>query len=309
MADEITRWSEELARDPSSRVFLQLGEALRRQGQHELALKIAVRGLERHSHDADAHDLLARIVADRGELERAFDEWDMALRLQPGHVGAMKGLGFVAFQLGRLADAERYLQQAADAGAGDSVRGALDTVRRRTSRPVAAAPGGHDAAAPPRTSNGRAPERDSLTDMLRDAVPDEAPDVLPDAALAPTYLFADLLSDAGQAAMLLDEDGLVMAGAYPTAEGTDVAQEVGAELSGVSDEARRATRHLAIGDWRSILVETEHAVVAMMPTDAVAAREGLVLLAASRATPLGLVRRLLVRCGTRARGWLAREAR
>jgi len=30
--DEIRQWSEELARDPASLVFLQLAEALRRQG-------------------------------------------------------------------------------------------------------------------------------------------------------------------------------------------------------------------------------------------------------------------------------------
>ena len=55
MADDIRRWSDELARDPSSLVFLQLGEALRRQGQLEVALKIALRGLERHPRNVDAH--------------------------------------------------------------------------------------------------------------------------------------------------------------------------------------------------------------------------------------------------------------
>lgn len=291
MADEISRWSEELARDPASLVFLQLGEALRRQGQLDLALKIALRGLERHAHHADAHDLLARVAADRGELQRAFDEWDMALRLAPGHVGAMKGMGFVAFQLGRLDDAERYLQQAADAGAGDSVRGALAMVRR-SSKPIPVP----DESAAQRASNG-----------TRAQSVDESTPPAAEGALHPMYLFADLLSDDGQAAMLLDEEGLVMAGAYPTATGDDVAQEVGAELSGVSDEARRATRHLEIGDWRSIVVETDDAVVAMMPAAGPpGAGEGLVLLAASRATPLGLLRRLLDRCGERACGWLAR---
>src|SRR5436853_6688727 len=99
---EIRRLSEELARDPSSLVFLQLGEALRRSGQLELALKVARRGLERHAHNADAHDLLARIWVDLGELQQAFDEWDMVLRLAPSHVGARKGVGYVLFKQGRL---------------------------------------------------------------------------------------------------------------------------------------------------------------------------------------------------------------
>lgn len=225
----------------------------------------------------------------------------MALRLQPGHLGAMKGLGFVSFQLGRLDDAERFLQAAAHAGAGESVNRALEMVRRS----------GKTAAAPVSDSAQDAAVTDTApTYDAPDAVPDTSPAVEPahDGALHPMYLFADLLSDDGQAAMLLDEEGLVMAGAYPTAAGTDVAQEVGAELSGVSDEARRATRHLDIGDWRSIVFETEHAVVAMMPAAGTpGSSEGLVLLAASRVTPLGLVRRLLDRCGERACAWLSRE--
>ena len=94
MPDEIRRWSEELARDPASMVFVPLGDALRRRGQLDPALKVATRGLERHPYDADAHDLLARIHADRGDMERAMDEWGAALRVAPHHAGALKGMGF-----------------------------------------------------------------------------------------------------------------------------------------------------------------------------------------------------------------------
>ena len=117
MADDIRRWSDELARDPASLVFLQLGEALRRQGQLDVALKIALRGLERHPTNAEAHDLVARIAVDRRDFARAFDEWEAVLRLDPHHLGAMKGLGYVCFQQGRFADAERYLGQRGGAGA------------------------------------------------------------------------------------------------------------------------------------------------------------------------------------------------
>ena len=55
-----------------------------------------------------------------------------------------------------------------------------------------------------------------------------------------------------------------------------------------------------MGDWTSIVFETEVAVVAMAP----APQDGLLMLATSRATPLGLVRRLLDRCSERARTWL-----
>lgn len=269
MADEVRRLSDELARDPGSRVFVPLGEALRRQGQLDLALKVTLRGLERHPHFADGHDLLARISVDRGDLERAFDEWDMVLRLAPSHLGALKGMGFVCFQQGRLTQAEEYLSAAsAHDGADEQVATALEHVR--------------DA-------------RRELAELPRD--PSRLP---PGTAHDPRYLFADVLSDAEQTALLLDRDGLVLAGAYVSWDGRDVGQEVGAELSGVTDAARRTTRHLSLGEWTSIVFETEVAVVAMMPSTS----DGLLVLATSRATPLGLVRRLLDRCAERARRWI-----
>ena len=95
--------------------------------------------------------------------------------------------------------------------------------------------------------------------------------------------------------------GLVMAGVYPTADGGDASQEIGAELRGVSDEVERAMRHLSLGAWTSISFETEAGTVAMAP----AAEGGLVLLAADPALPQGLVRRVLDQCGELAASWLA----
>jgi predicted regulator of Ras-like GTPase activity (Roadblock/LC7/MglB family) len=279
VSDDVRRWSDELARDPSSMIFLQLGEALRRQGQVELALKVAVRGLERRPHNADAHDLLARIYVDQGDLERAFDEWDMVLRLSPGHSGALKGMGFVYFRQGQLDLAERFLSEASLSDAEDpSITAAIDLVRRRR----AGGEGGPKAAHPSRTGGDTA------------AVPaDDA-----------RAVFDDVVHGGARAALLLDAAGLVLAGSYRAADGRDVAQEVGAELSGVSDEARRAMRHLGLGDWSSIVLETSSATVALAP----AASDGLLVLAAAGETPLGLVRRLLDRAGATARRWLGEGA-
>jgi len=87
---------------------------------------------------------------------------------------------------------------------------------------------------------------------------------------------------------------------YLDGEGNDLAHEIGAQLSGISDEAVRATRHLGIGDWKSIVFETDVASVALAPT----ANKGLLVVAASRATPLGLLRRLLDQCAMRSIRWL-----
>jgi predicted regulator of Ras-like GTPase activity (Roadblock/LC7/MglB family) len=285
MSDDVRRLSDELARDPGSRVFVPLGEALRRQSQLDLALKVTMRGLERHPHFPDAHDLLARIAVDRGELERAFDEWDVVLRLVPGHHGALRGMGFVCFQQGRLADAERYL--AAAAANGDADEGvALALANVRAAREGAERPAGRPAAA----QTPAVPVRDARREVRLPA----------GTTHDPRFLFADVLTEAEQTALLLDGDGLVLAGAYVAYDGRDVAQEVGAELSGVTDAARRATRHLSLGEWTSIVFETEVAVVAMAPSQS----DGLLVIATSRTTPLGLVRRLLDRCTERSLKWL-----
>src|SRR5256884_7839419 len=112
MADDIRALSTELAQDPQSLVFLRLGEALRRKGQLDAAHRVALNGLERHPHLADAHDLYARILADKRDYERAFDEWDMARRIAPRHMGALKGLAFLYFKVGDVAQAVAHLEEA-----------------------------------------------------------------------------------------------------------------------------------------------------------------------------------------------------
>ena len=277
MSDEIRRLSDELARDPSSLVFLQLGEALRKTGQLDLAMKVALRGLERHAHNADAHDLLARICVDRGELERAIDEWDMVLRLAPSHVGAQKGMGYVLFKQGRLEEAEQHLSGAAS---GDRTDPAISTALRMVRRLLRYAR---------LAGNGGEPGPAELEAAQR-RVEEEA-----------HFLFADILGESEQTALLLDSDGLVTAGAYVTADGTDVSQEVGAQLSGVRDDAQRAVRHLDLGAWKTVLYETDVATVAIAP----ALDEAMVVVAASRQMPLGFVRRVLDRCVRRATMWLS----
>jgi predicted regulator of Ras-like GTPase activity (Roadblock/LC7/MglB family) len=176
----------------------------------------------------------------------------------------MKGLGYVRFQQRRFDDAERYLAQAAAHGGGSDVSSALATVRR---------------------TSGEAPlEADSWETKAR-------------------RLFADLLLDDGQTALLLDGQGLVLGGVYLDADGSDVGAGVGAQLSGISEEVERAMRHLDMGAWRSIVFETQAAVVAMAP----APSDTLLIVAASRATPLGLLRRLLGQCSDRVAAWMAEK--
>ncbi len=219
MSDEVRALSAELARDPASLVFVQLGEALRLRGQLDAAAKVALAGLEQHPNLADGHDLYARILADAGDVERAADEWSIALAVEPRHAGAHKGLGFVNFQQGDLDAALDHLELALAADPVDqTIVQALQTVRQAAAQ-AAAAPA---AGPPPRPA-----------------------------------VFAGL-EGADHGLLLVDPQGRVLAGGLRTGAGQDVADEVAAYLAGVSQEAERTARLLELGEWRWIMAEGEH---------------------------------------------------
>jgi tetratricopeptide (TPR) repeat protein len=136
--DDIQALTAQLARDPSSLVFLPLAEALRRRGQLDAALAIAASGAGRYPEMAGAYDLLARIQSDRGEGDLAFDAWTTVLRLDPDHVGALKGLGFLSFRAGDHGRSLRYLRRAVELRPQDpSLRAALSRVEQAAgARPV-----------------------------------------------------------------------------------------------------------------------------------------------------------------------------
>ncbi|MDQ8155698.1 MAG: tetratricopeptide repeat protein [Gemmatimonadota bacterium] len=305
--DDIRALSEELAADPASLAFVPLGEALRRRGDLEVALRVAMRGVERHPMRPDAHDLVARVSADRGDLDRAIAEWETVLQLAPTHGGARKGLGFICFQLGRLDEAAAHLgaalandpEDGSLAAALQTVKGALDrhAEAERATVAVRRVPAEAETAAPARpegrTAERPAPEPHATRPTIGLPVDLQRPEA--DAGA----LFDDLLEGQRSAAMLLDADGLVLAGRYVAVDGRDLAADIGAQLSGVSDEAARAMRHLGLGGWRQIVFETEAASVAMAP-----ALDGVLLVAAARPIPLGFVRRVLERAAHRAAAWM-----
>ncbi len=133
IADDIQALTTQLARDPSSLAFLPLAEALRRRAQLESALTVAEQGAARYPEMAGAYDLLARIRSDRGEGDLAFDAWTTVLRLDPGHIGAHKGLAFLCYRAGDHSRSLRYLERAVELAPEDAVlRSALDRVRGAT---------------------------------------------------------------------------------------------------------------------------------------------------------------------------------
>lgn len=273
MPEDIRALSAELARDPESLVFLRLGEALRRRDQLDAAQRVARAGLERHPHLADAHDLLARIHSDRYDFERAFEEWDAVLRIAPEHPGAHKGLGFLYFRVGDLANALAHLETAAALQPEDqSIQQALQTVRSFAEEQSGSLAGASQAA------------------LDRGGAPTEAE-------------FIAGLGGADRSMVLLDQRGRTLGGALRGHGGRDVTETAAALLAGVSQECERTSRLLDFGEWRGLSAEAEsgHLHVAR-PTD-----QTLLLVLRDKSVPLGRIAFIAERAANAARRWLDRQ--
>jgi len=282
MPDDVKSQTAELARDPESLVFLRLGEVLRQKRQFDAATLVALHGLERHPHLADAHDLYARILADRHDYERAFDEWDMTLRIAPHHTGALKGLAFLYFKVGDLAQAEAHLQGAYRIAPDDpSIAQAFAMIHGQAPPPQPAPLPAPGPEAPPTEAP---PPRDSVT------------------ALPEARVFAGL-EGAQEGLLLLDAAGLVLGGALKTPDGVDVTEVVAAYLAGVSQEASRTAKLLGLGGWRGLSAEGQGGHVhVVQPTP-----ESMLLVVRDRSVPLGRLGMLAQRAAQASRQWLERQ--
>jgi tetratricopeptide (TPR) repeat protein len=283
VSDDIRALTTRLAEEPTSLAFLELAEALRRRGQLEAASKVARGGLGRYPGLADAHDLMARILSDQGDLAGAFDAWADALRLDPMRTGALKGIAFLYFRAGDAVAAIDHLQRAAEADPDDeSIAQALARVRRE-SRAMA-----H------RTTPAPAPAPAPAAEPVVVAQP------APVTVVEPASPFTEL--DGGHSLVLVDANGLRLAGSLPAPDGGETGDRVAAQLAGVSREATRATRLLGLGTWQTITVESPDAhFVLVRPTG-----ETVLLAAREPSLPMARIALVAERAARAAKIWLER---
>ena len=302
MSDDIRMLTARVADEPTSLAFLELAEALRRRGQLEAAGKVARGGLSRYPGLADAHDLMARILSDQGDFAGAFDAWADALRLDPMRTGALKGIAFLYFRAGDAPAAIEHLQRAAEVDPDDiTIAQALARVRRESR-----APGVGSVPEPVEDALGSDGHLPSDGDSLQA----EAPPLPEPRHAAPASRrqetgdgeapFAAL--DGGHAVVLVDANGLLLAGSLTSPDGAETGERVAAELAGVSREASRAARLLALGRWHSITLECPDAhIVLVQPTT-----ETVLLAAREPALPIARVALLAERAAREAKSWLER---
>jgi tetratricopeptide (TPR) repeat protein len=300
MADDVKTLSSELAQDPDSLVFLRLGELLRQRGQLDAAHRVALSGLTRHPHLADAHDLCARVLADKRDYERAFDEWDMALRIAPAHVGALKGLAYLYFKVGDVAQAEAHLAAARRAAPEDPTLRHAAAHLANGDRPSGATETPGPPPTPPPAAEARAPEAPASPPAAPPPGPRaEPPAPVPAQPLTEGRVFAGL-EGADEGLLLLDSAGRVLGGALRDTGGADVTDRVAAYLAGVSQEAARTAKVLGLGAWIGLAAEAErgHAHLAQPGPDT------LLLLVRDRGVPMGRLAIIAERAAQAARRWL-----
>jgi tetratricopeptide (TPR) repeat protein len=275
VTEDIKTLTARLADEPGSLAFLELGEALRRRGQLEAAYKVARGGVARYPTLADAHDLVARVLGDQGDLAGAFDAWAEALRFDPMRIGALKGIAFLYFRAGDVAAALEHLGRAAEIDPDDwSIRQAIDRVRSSTQPP-------QPAAAVEAGAGSRVPEVSPA-------------EVLPHS----------MNGHVEQGVMLVDGSGLRLNGTVLSPSNEDVGDRVAAELAGVSKEAARTSRLLGLGTWQAIAVESPEGNLFLVPPTP----ETLLLTVRDSSLPMARLALMAERAARDAREWLARHA-
>lgn len=283
MTDDIRRLTARIAEEPGSLAFLELAEALRGRGQLDAAHKVARGGLTRYPGLADAHDLMARILSDQGDLGGAFDAWASALQLDPMRTSALKGIAFLYFRAGETTAALEHLQRALDVDPDDpSIRQAIARLgpALRDAARTAPAPAATPAPVVEQPLAPVAPVDDTVAGPFED------------------------LDDGEEGLLLVDANGLRLGGRLAEDPGDPAGDRVAAQLAGLSREAARATRLLGLGSWHTIAVESPDGHVVLTHASA----DTVVLAAREAALPMGRVTLLAERAARAARAWLEAQA-
>ncbi|MGA1781586.1 MAG: tetratricopeptide repeat protein, partial [Planctomycetota bacterium] len=144
--DTIGPLERALALEPQrARIAVELAEQYHRAGRSDDALPLLDRWLgERGFVDRElrttAHYRRARILANRGEMARAREDYEAVLAREPAHTGALRGLGTLLLRSGEegsrargRALLERFRHHAP---LSDEIRVARNNVRRAPDRPA-----------------------------------------------------------------------------------------------------------------------------------------------------------------------------
>ena len=110
-ATEIEKLERRYAENPQGLTFAPLAEIHRKNGDVARALELLRAGLELHPNYIPASIVLGRCHWDLGDLPAAESAFSHVLRLDDENVIALKSLADINEKLGRVADAQRWLNR------------------------------------------------------------------------------------------------------------------------------------------------------------------------------------------------------
>jgi len=182
---KIAAYTEILAKDPHSTVFVSLSEAYRQLGMLDDALDVALKGTANLPGFCPGYSALGRVLTQQGELSKATEAFATALELDPEHAQALKGLAKVRLRQGSPEQARELLLRALSINPDDS------TVRKQL-----ASLGGDHSSGVNKTGDAGTDAEDlhQGADDVVDSGTDEEP---PESSPIPTETIADLYRKQG----------------------------------------------------------------------------------------------------------------
>lgn len=126
MADtpRIAELRKKIEKDPGSRLFAQLAEELRKEGEFAEAIAVARKGLDKHANYPSARLTMGRALLDSGRPADAKIELEQVVKASPDNILASKLLGDAFDDLGESAKALEQFERTLKLSPGD--RGLLD---------------------------------------------------------------------------------------------------------------------------------------------------------------------------------------
>ncbi|MEX0820741.1 MAG: tetratricopeptide repeat protein [Rhodothermales bacterium] len=107
-------YREEQSVEPSSDLFVKMGESFYRMGEADSARAAYEQAIALDSTNATAHMMYGQLLEETGQLEEALRHSQRALALEPNQSNYQYAVGSQLYQMGRLEESVEYLKRAAD---------------------------------------------------------------------------------------------------------------------------------------------------------------------------------------------------